>query len=42
MTTGDQVLNGKVSDLASIYLTVPVGDTGAYVKAGYIQATLIT
>ena len=40
--SGDQVLNGKVSDLASIYLTMPIGDTGAYVKAGYIQATLIT
>ena len=40
--SGDQILNGKVSDLASIYLTMPIGDTGAYVKAGYIQATLIT
>ena len=40
--TGDQIIDGKVQDLASIYLTLPVGDTGAYVKAGYIQATLIT
>ena len=40
--TGDQVIDGKVQDLASIYITVPVGDSGAYVKAGYMQATLIT
>tara|TARA_Y100000591_G_scaffold162189_1_gene139900 strand:- start:926 stop:1630 length:705 start_codon:yes stop_codon:yes gene_type:complete len=40
--TGDQIIDGKVQDLASIYLTMPVGDTGAYVKAGWIQATLIT
>ena len=40
--TGDQIIDGKVQDLASIYLTLPVGDTGAYVKAGWIQATLIT
>jgi hypothetical protein len=40
--TGDQIIDGKIKDLASIYLTMPVGDTGAYVKAGYIQATLIT
>ena len=40
--TGNQILDGKVQDLASIYLTLPVGDTGAYVKAGYMQATLIT
>ena len=25
-----------------MYLTLPVGDSGAYFKAGYIQATLIT
>ena len=40
--SGDQIIDGKVQDLASIYLTMPVGDTGAYVKAGWIQATLIT
>ncbi len=40
--TGDQIIDGKVQDFASIYLTMPVGDTGAYVKAGWIQATLIT
>ena len=40
--TGNQIIDGKVQDLASIYLTLPVGDTGAYVKAGWIQATLIT
>ena len=41
-STGDQVIDGKIQDMASIYLTFPVGDNGAYVKAGYIQATLIT
>ena len=40
--TGDQVIDGKISDFASLYVTMPVGDTGAYVKAGYIQATFIT
>jgi len=40
--TGNQIIDGKVQDLASIYLTLPVGDTGAYVKAGWMQATLIT
>ena len=40
--SGDQIIDGKVNDLVSIYLTLPVGDSGAYVKAGYIQATLVT
>jgi len=40
--TGDQIIDGKVTDLLSVYLTLPVGDSGAYVKAGYIQATLTT
>ena len=39
---GAQVVDGKINDLLSIYLTLPVSDTGAYVKAGYIQATLVT
>ena len=39
--TGDQIIDGKVNDLVSIYATMPVGE-GAYVKAGYIQATLVT
>ena len=39
---GAQVIDGKINDLISIYLTLPVGDTGAYVKAGYMQATLTT
>ena len=39
--TGDQIIDGKVNDLVSIYATMPVGE-GAYIKAGYIQATLIT
>ena len=40
--TGDQVVDAKINDLLSLYLTMPVGDTGAYVKAGYIQATMVT
>ena len=40
--TGDQVVDAKINDLVSIYLTLPVGDSGAYVKAGYIQATMVT
>ena len=40
--SGTQVIDGKVQDLLSIYLTMPISDTGAYVKAGYIQATMIT
>ena len=40
--SGDQIIDGKIQDLLSVYLTLPVGDTGAYAKAGYIQATLIT
>jgi hypothetical protein len=40
--TGDQVVDGKINDLVSVYLKLPVGDTGAYVKAGYLQATLTT
>ena len=39
--SGDQVIDGKIQDLMSIYLTMPVSD-GAYVKAGYMQATLVT
>jgi hypothetical protein len=39
---GAQQVGGEVKDLVSIYLTLPVGDTGAYVKAGYNQATLNT
>ena len=40
--SGSQVIDGKVQDLLSVYLTMPISDTGAYVKAGYIQATMIT
>ena len=39
--SGDQIIDGKVNDLVSIYATLPVGE-GAYVKAGYVQASLIT
>ena len=40
--SGSQIIDGKVQDLLSVYLTMPISDTGAYVKAGYIQATMIT
>ena len=40
--SGAQIVDGKINDLVSIYLTMPVGDSGAYVKAGYIQAQLVT
>ena len=39
---GVQVVDAKINDLVSVYLTLPVGDTGAYIKAGYIQATMVT
>ena len=39
---GAQVVDAKINDLISIYLTMPVGDTGAFVKAGYMQATMVT
>ena len=39
---GDQIIDGKIQDLLGVYLTLPIGDSGAYVKAGYVQATLIT
>ena len=39
--SGDQIIDGKVNDLVSIYATMPIGE-GAYVKAGYIQASLVT
>ena len=40
--SGTTTVDGKINDMLSIYLTLPVGDTGAYVKAGYIQATMVT
>ena len=39
---GVQSVDAKINDLVSLYVTLPVGDTGAYLKAGYIQATMIT
>ena len=40
--TGSQVVDAEIKDMVSVYLTLPVGGSGAYVKAGYIQATMIT
>ena len=39
---GVQAVDAKINDMVSVYLTLPVGDSGAYVKAGYIQATMVT
>jgi len=39
---GTQSIDAKINDFVSVYLTLPVGGDGAYVKAGYIQATMIT
>lgn len=39
--SGAQIIDGKIVDLVSLYLSLPVGE-GAFVKAGYIQATLNT
>ena len=39
--SGDQITDGKVNDLVSIYATMPIGE-GAYVKAGYMQVDLNT
>ena len=39
---GVQSVDGKINDLVSVYLTLPIGDSGAFVKAGYNQATLVT
>jgi len=40
--SGTTTVDAKINDLLSLYFTLPVGDTGAYVKAGYIQATMVT
>ena len=39
---GAQVVDGKINDLITLYLTLPVGDSGAYFKGGYMQATMVT
>jgi len=39
---GVQSVDGKINDLLGLYVTLPVGDSGAYVKAGYMQATMVT
>ena len=34
---GVQAVDAKINDLMSIYLTLPVGGNGAYIKAGYTR-----
>ena len=40
--TGTQQIAGDITDYVAVYLTFPVGDSGAFVKGGYNQATLET
>ena len=40
--SGTQSMDAKVNDLVTVYMTLPVGDSGAYFKAGYMQATMVT
>jgi len=40
--TGTQVVGAEVTDMYTVYLAMPVGDSGAYVKAGYMIADLTT
>ncbi len=40
--TGTQQIDGDITDYLSVYLTLPIGDGGAFVKGGYHQATLET
>ena len=40
--SGTQIIDAEVEDLATIYASMPIGQTGAYVKAGYMMATMNT
>ena len=40
--SGSQIIDAEVEDLATIYASMPIGQTGAYVKAGYMMATMNT
>ena len=40
--SGTQTVDAKINDLMSLYLTLPIGGNGAFVKAGLVQATLVT
>ena len=40
--SGNQIVDAKINDYVSLYVTLPVGGNGAYIKAGYIQATMVT
>ena len=39
---GTQTIDGQVSDLLTVYVSVPLGATGAYARLGYNTATLDT
>ena len=40
--SGDQIAKAEFEDLMQLYLTLPIGDGGAYVKGGYMQMTMTT
>ena len=40
--SGDQVIKANVEDLVTLYVAVPIMDSGLYAKVGYIQASLQT
>jgi len=40
--SGSQIIDGEVEDLLTAYVALPIGETGAYVRLGYLQATLNT
>ena len=40
--SGNQIAKAEFEDLMQLYLTLPIGDGGAYVKGGYMQITMTT
>ena len=40
--SGNQIAKAEFEDLMQLYLTLPIGDSGAYVKGGYMQMTMTT
>tara|TARA_B100001121_G_scaffold48538_2_gene41927 strand:- start:1380 stop:2051 length:672 start_codon:yes stop_codon:yes gene_type:complete len=40
--SGSQIIDAEVEDLLTAYVALPIGETGAYVRLGYLQATLNT
>jgi hypothetical protein len=40
--SGDQLIDASVEDITTIYVALPIGTSGAYVRAGYVMAELQT